>query len=136
MSKTATCGTFGIKVSIAFIPKRLAGLCRGASSQSFSIPEITSLSTILLDLKSSPPCATLCPTAPISSRDLRTPNFESVRMSNTFLIPTVWFGIGYSASNFSLPSTLCERIPLSRPILSTKPLANNVNWDSDFISST
>ena len=104
VSNTPTMGVSGISFLQASIPIRFAGLCRGARSLHSSTAASTSRSSTTDWANFSPPCTTLWPTAPISSRLATTPVFGLVRASSTRRIASVWSGMGVTFLSFSPPS--------------------------------
>ena len=106
-----------------------AGLCNGAkeiNSLSFSL---TSSVTRTDFGKYSPPWTTLCPTAPISSRDCIAPYSGLVKISKTLWRATSWSTISSLKTTFSPLAVLWVIIPPEIPILSTSPFPR-ILWSS------
>ena len=103
VSKITTCGTPFIRLWQARMPDMFAGICSGPKGTRLSRSFSTFLSTSTDFVYSSPPCRTRWPTAEISSSDLMTPIFASVKSLNTCSSAAVWSFSSILNSSLSLP---------------------------------
>ena len=130
VSNTATCGSPGSSSRATRMPRRLAGLCSGASSSSFSMSASTSAVTSTGSWKAGPPWTTRWPIAstPKSVGCTR----SSSASSSTRASAAVWSGNPASAVRSAAGDPVSSprrtvMVPTGSPIRSTRAQASSAS---------